>query len=163
MKRKVVLFIFLICALFSYAQSVSYSYRPLAAEGCNVKYTANWQEGKPYLIVSIRSDRMKFVAQPVILLKTSDGDTIRLEGTPLDVSSQSYGIASGNIIIPIQEFNATAQFSITTEQIELLSKGISKVRISLVPMNHERTFSKDKIGKKLYKAFQKTKTVEDNF
>lgn len=153
----------MLCAMFTYAQSVSYSYRPLAAEGCYVKYTANWQEGKPYLIVSVRSDRMKFVVEPVVLLKTTDGETIRLEGAPLDISSQSIGITSGNLIIPIQEFNATAQFSITPEQIELLNKGISKVRISLVPMNHERTFSKDKIGKKLYKAFQKTKVVEEKF
>ena len=82
MKRKVISLLVMLCAMFTYAQSVSYSYRPLAAEGFYVKYTANWQEGKPYLIVSVRSDRMKFVVEPVVLLKTTDGETIRLEGAP---------------------------------------------------------------------------------
>ena len=30
-------------------------------------------------------------------------------------------------------------------------------------MNHERTFKKDKIGKKLYKAFNQTRKIDDNF
>lgn len=163
MKRVIFIICFLICAIASNAQSVSYTYKPLAAEGCHVDYSTSWQEGKAYLIVSVRSDRMKYVSNPVILLKTTNGETIKLEGTPLDVSTKSAGIVSGNIVIPVQEFNATAQFPITEEQIELLNQGITKVRISLIPMNHERTFKKDKIGKKLYKAFNQTRKIDDNF
>ena len=163
MKKCFFLFLSLLCAISIKAQSVSYTYKPLAAEGCHVDYSPSWQDGKPYLVVSVRSDRMKFVAEPVLLLKTSEGETIRLEGKPLDVSTKSTGVVSGNIVIPIQEFNATAQFPITEEQISLLNKGISKVRISLIPMNHERTFKKDKIGKKLYQFYLKAKAKDDDF
>ncbi len=163
MKRYLLLICILFCTLLSHAQSVSYTYKPLAAEGCHVEFSPSWQEGKPFLIVSVRSDRMKFVSNPVVLLKTANGETIRLEGTPLDVSTSSAGIVSGNIVIPVQEFKATAQFPIEEEQITLLNQGITKVRISLIPMNHERTFNKDKIGKKLYNAFLNTKQVDDSF
>jgi len=163
MKKIVFVICFLFSAIIGIAQSVSYTYKPLAAEGCQVRYTPSWQEGKPYLIVSVKSDRMKFVANPMILLKTVEDEIIKLEGVPLDVSSSSYGMIYSGIIFPIEEFNATAQFPITDEQINLLDKGIIKVRISMVPMNHERTFKKDKIGKKLFKAFQKSKKIDDNF
>lgn len=163
MNKYIIIIALLFCSIFVKAQSVSYTYRPLAAEGCHVSYSPSWQDGKPYLIVSVRSNRMKFVANPVLLLKTTEDETIKLEGIPLDVSSRSAGVVSGNIVIPVQEFNATAQFSITEEQISLLEKGISKVRISLIPMNHERSFKKDKIGKKLFKAFNKTRKIDDNF
>ena len=163
MKRLLILIGFVFSIMQIDAQSVAYTYKPLAAEGCHVEYSPSWQDGKPYLIVSVRSDRMKYVANPVILLKTTSGDIIKLEGTPLDVSSQSAGIVSGNIVIPVQEFNASAQFPITEEQIKLLRKGIVKVRITLIPMNHERTFNKDKIGKKLFNGFIETKIMNDDF
>ena len=163
MKKFIPLICILFCTLLLHAQSVSYTYKPFAAEGCSVEYSPSWQEGKPFLIVIVKSDRMKFVSNPVLLLKTANGETIRLEGTSVDVSTSSTGIVSGNIGIPVQEFNATAQFPIEERHIELLNQGITKVRISLIPMNHERTFNKDKIGKKLYNAFLKTKQSDDSF
>lgn len=67
------------------------------------------------------------------------------------------------VCITITEIKSTAQFSITPEQFEILKEGVAKIRLSMTPMNHERTFKKDKIGKKLYEFFQKEKTKDDNF
>ena len=163
MKRVLFVIGLLFCIILIHAQTVAYTYKPLAAEGCSVEYTPSWQEGKPFLIVSVHSDRMKFVENPVLLFKTNNGETIKLEGRPLETYSSSSGIVSGNMVIPIQGFITTAQFPITEEQIDQLGQGIIKVRISLIPINHERTFKKDKIGKKLFNAFYESKINNDDF
>ena len=41
----------------------------------------------------------------------------------------------------------------TREQFELLREGVAKVRLSTLPIEHERTFKKDKLGKKLYNFY----------
>lgn len=69
----------------------------------------------------------------------------------------------GNIVYPITEINSTAQFLITPQQFELLKDGVAKIRISMTPMNHEKSFKKDKIGKKLYDFFIKQQSVSDDF
>lgn len=51
------------------------------------------------------------------------------------------------VVIPITEISSTAQFWITPQQFEILNEGVAKIRLSMTPMNHERTFKKDKIGK----------------
>ena len=48
-----------------------------------------------------------------------------------------------------------AQFELTDEQVEMLNSGVIKVRLTTTPFIHEREFTKDKIGKRLYKAFSK--------
>jgi len=44
-----------------------------------------------------------------------------------------------------------------------LNEGVAKIRLSMTPMNHERTFKKDKIGKKLYQFYLKEKQKDENF
>lgn len=77
--------------------------------------------------------------------------------------SQSTGVISGNIVIPITEISSTAQFRITPRQFEILNEGVAKIRLSMTPMNHERIFKKDKIGKKLYQFYLKEKQKDENF
>ena len=45
----------------------------------------------------------------------------------------------------------------------LLKKGVAKIRLSTIPIEHERTFAKDKIGKKLYQFFLKQKNKDNDF
>ena len=48
--KKVILFaIMFVWAVLSFAQSVSYTYKPLAAEGCSVMYTAAKQDSSYYI------------------------------------------------------------------------------------------------------------------
>ena len=57
----------------------------------------------------------------------------------------------------------TRQFRITPQQFEILNEGVEKICLSMTPMNHERTFNKDKIGKKLYQFYLKETQKDENF
>ena len=67
------------------------------------------------------------------------------------------------MVTPVTEISSTAQFRITPQQLEVLNKGVAKIRLSMTPMNHECTFQKDKIGKKLYQFYLKEKKKDENF
>lgn len=108
------------------------------------------------------SDRLIFTGTPTIKLKTFDGEIFTLYGVSLATSSETSGMVIGSVVVPISELQAKAQFSITDDQIKLLNKGISKVRISTAPITHERTFSQDVIGKRLFKQFESVKKKQTN-
>ena len=143
------------CSININAQTVGYTYRPLAAEGCNMKYSVVKQDTAYYIIATVKSDRLNFLKESTMLLKTFDGEVIKLYGSKIGSSSETAGIVSGNIVLPVTEISSTAQFKISPQQFELLKKGVAKIRLSTIPIEHERTFAKDKIGKKLYQFFLK--------
>ena len=145
------------------AQTVGYTYRPLAAEGCNMQYSIAQQNGEYFIIATVKSDRLTFLKESFFWLKTTDGEIIKLQGEVIGGGSESAGIVSGNIVIPVTEISSTAQFRISEEELEKLNQGIIKVRLSTTPIEHERTFKKDKIGKKLYQFYQKKKMKDDDF
>lgn len=145
------------------AQTVGYTYRPLAAEGCNMKYSVVKQDTAYYIIATVKSDRLNFPKESTMLLKTFDGEVIKLYGSHIGSGSETAGIVSGNIVLPVTEISSTAQFKISPQQFELLKKGVAKIRLSTIPIEHERTFAKDKIGKKLYQFFLKQKNKDNDF
>lgn len=145
------------------AQTVGYTYRPLAAEGCNMKYSVVKQDTAYYIIATVKSDRLNFLKESTMLLKTFDGEVIKLYGSQIGSGSETAGIVSGNIVLPVTEISSTAQFKISPQQFELLKKGVAKIRLSTIPIEHERTFAKDKIGKKLYQLFLKQKNKDNDF
>ncbi|MCQ2314509.1 MAG: hypothetical protein MJZ56_04985 [Bacteroidales bacterium] len=145
------------------AQTVGYSYKALAAEGCSMEYSVVKQDSAYYIIATVRSDRMNFLNESTMKIRTFNDDVITLKGKVIGGGSQSAGIVSGYIVIPVTEISSTAQFAITPEELEMLNSGVSKVRLSMTPMDHERTFKKDKIGKKLYQLYLKAKAKDDNF
>ena len=145
------------------AQTVGYTYRPLAAEGCNMKYSVVKQDTAYYIIATVKSDRLNFLKESTMWLKTFDGEVIKLYGSQIGSGSETAGIVSGNIVLPVTEISSTAQFKISPQQFELLKKGVAKIRLSTIPIEHERTFAKDKIGKKLYQFFLKQKNKDNDF
>ena len=145
------------------AQTVSYSYKPLAAEGCYMRYSVAKQDTIYSIIATVRSDRMNFLNEPTMKVRTFTGKYLELKGDVIGSGSQSMGIVSGNMVIPVTEISSTAQFRITPQQFEILNEGVVKIRLSMTPMNHERTFKKDKIGKKLYQFYLKEKQKDENF
>ena len=162
--KKVLLFaIMFVWAVLSFAQSVSYTYKPLAAEGCSVMYTVAKQDSSYYIVVSIKSDRFQFLKETTMILRNFNNEVLKLEGKHIGDGSETGGIVAGNMVIPVTELSTTAQFPITPEQMEFFSKGIAKIRITAIPMNHERTFKKDKIGKKLYTYLKKLTEDKDDF
>lgn len=160
------IFVCLILLIISYqsnAQTVGYTYKALAAEGCNMKYSVAKQDTMYSIVATVRSDRMNFLSEPTMKIRTFSGKYLELKGTVIGNGSQSAGIISGNVVIPVTEISSTAQFRITPQQFEILNEGVAKIRLSMTPMNHERTFKKDKIGKKLYQLYQKEKQKDENF
>ena len=154
---KIILLLFcVILGLNAKAQTVGYTYKALAAEGCNMEYSVAKQDTIYSIIATVRSDRMNFLAEPTMKIRT-------FTGTVIGNGSQSAGVISGNIVIPITEISSTAQFRITPQQFEILNEGVAKIRLSMTPMNHERAFKKDKIGKKLYQLYLKEKQKYENF
>lgn len=151
------------CSININAQTVGYTYRPLAAEGCNMKYSVVKQDTAYYIIATVKSDRLNFLKKSTMLLKTFDGEVIKLYGSQIGSGSETAGIVSGNIVLPVTEISSTAQFKISPQQFELLKKGVAKIRLSTIPIEHERTFAKDKIGKKLYQFFLKQKNKDNDF
>ena len=98
-----------------------------------------------------------------MMVRTTDGTVLKFSGELLDNETQSAGIVSGNIVLPVSSIKSTAQFKVTPEQFESLKDGIIKVRLSTIPIEHEREFKKDKIGKKLYKFFIEAQNKENDF
>ena len=99
--RKLLLLCLLYIGLGASAQTVGYTYRPLAAEGCNMKYSVTKQDSAYYIIVTVRSDRLKFLKESTFLIKNFDGEVIRLQGDLL--------CRHGNIVtIPFSTYFAFA-------------------------------------------------------
>ena len=151
------------CGINLKAQTVGYTYRPLAAEGCSMKYSVTKQDTTYYIIATVKSDRLSFLKEPIMLIKNFDGEVIKLYVSNIGNGSETGGVLIGDIMCPITEINSTAQFKITPEQFETIRNGISKVRLSTTPIEHEREFTKDKIGKKLYQFYLKQRDKDDNF
>ena len=161
---KKILFLLCMCfGLIAQAQTVGYTYKALAAEGCNMKYSIAKQDSEYSIIATVSSDRMTFLNEPTMKIKTFTGEYLELKGKVIGDRSQSAGLISGNIVIPVTEITSTAQFKITPQQLEVLNEGVAKIRLSMTPMNHERTFQKDKIGKKLYQFYLKEKKKDEDF
>lgn len=161
---KKILFLLCMCfGLIAQAQTVGYTYKALAAEGCYMTYSVAKQGTEYSIVATVSSDRMTFLNEPTMKIKTFTGEYVELKGKVIGDRSQSAGLVSGNIVIPVTEITSTAQFKITPQQLEVLNEGVAKIRLSMTPMNHERTFQKDKIGKKLYQFYLKEKKKDEDF
>ena len=145
------------------AQTVGYTYKALTAEGCSMKYNVAKQNDKFYIIATVSSERMMFLKESTMMVRTVNGDVLKFSGELIDNGTKSTGIVCGYMVIPITSIISTAQFEVTPEQFELLKDGIIKVRLTTTPIEHEREFKKDKIGKKLYELYLDVKNKEDNF
>ena len=160
---------FILLGFFSFlsyeasAQTVGYSYKIFAAEGCSMKYSVAKQNDKYYIVATVSSDRMKFLKNSTMMVRTTDGEVLKFSGELVDNGTETAGIVSGNIVIPVTAIISTAQFEVTPEQFELLKKGVIKVRLTTTPIEHEREFKEDKIGKHLYEFFVQAKNREDDF
>ena len=161
--KNILLMLCLYWGLTVNAQTIGYTYKALAAEGCNMKYSVAKQDTMYSIVATVRSDRMSFLSEPTMKIRTFSGKYLELKGTVIGNGSQSAGIISGNVVIPVTEISSTAQFRITPQHFALLNEGVAKIRLSMTPMNHERTFKKDKIGKKLYQFYQREKQKDENF
>ncbi len=145
------------------AKSVSYLHKPLAAEGCSVSYSTSQNGGQLMIVVTVKSDRLVFDSTPTMMLKNFKGEVLKLEGYNLQSRSETSGVFVRNVVVPITELNAMAEFPVDAKDIGFFASGIAKVRLSTVPIMHERVFSKDAIGKYLYNSLRKARTAATSF
>ena len=149
---------------FGMAQTVRYLHKPLSAEGCHVEYNVSKQDSLYYIIATVTSDRLVFLDNPTMKIRTFKDDVITLEGDAIgNRNGASFGYSFGNVGISESEIKSTAQFYITPDLFLLLKDGVAKVRLSMRPMNHEREFKKDKIGFALYQMYLDAKNKDENF
>ena len=164
MKRILIFFAFVaLLASCGSAKSISYLHKPLAAEGCEVSYSALQQDGQLYIVVSVKSDRLVFNDFPTLMLRNFDDIVLKLDGTNLQSRTETSGMLISNVYVPISELNAMAQFPVSSTDIDFFKSGIAKVRLSTVPIVHEKSFSQDIIGKYLYKTLHQASVSENAF
>ena len=163
--KKLILFVFVTVLLLSCgsAKSVSYTHKPLAAEGCSVTYSALQHDGQLFIVVTVKSDRLVFSDAPTMMLKNFEGEVLKLEGTNLQSRTETSGVLIGSMVLPVSELNALAQFPVTPGEIDFFKSGIAKVRLSTIPIVHEKTFSGDKIGRYLYSELLSAFSSESTF
>ena len=113
---------------------------------CHIKYNVVQQNESYYIVASVYSASLSFTQQSTMKIRTFD-DVI-LELPCHEISTFTYNLDGVRSI---------AQFKVTPEQFEEIKNGIAKVCLSMTHVNHEKTFKKDKIGKKLYKFYLKIK------
>lgn len=145
------------------AQTVGYWHKILSPEGCTVQYSVVKHESGYYIVATVHSERMHFGSESDMKVRTFNDEVLTLKGEVVSSGSQTSGIISGTVVIPVTELITTARYAITPEEFEILNHGVAKVRLSMVPVNHERTFKKDKIGKELYQFYLKAKAKDDDF
>lgn len=159
----------LLFALFTFltvvasAQRVGYIHKGLTAYGCRMKYSVVKQDSSYCILANVISERMTFRNEPTMKIRTFNDEVITLKGTVVGGNSQSVGVISGNFVLPVTELSYSAQFPVTPEEFKMLNNGVSKVHLSMTPLDHEHTFKKDKIGKKLYQFYLNAKAKDDSF
>lgn len=163
MKKLLLTLVIALSTMATSAQTVGYTYKALAAEGCSMKYSVVKQDSLYYIIATVRSDRMNFLKESTMKIRTFKNDVMTLNGVVIGNGSETGGVVIGNMVVPVTTISSSAQFSITPEQMEKLNDGVCKIRLSMTPMDHERTFKKDKIGSKLYQLYLKAKSKDDDF
>lgn len=101
---KIILLLFcIILGINAKAQTVGYTYKALAAEGCNMKYSVAKQDTIYSIVATVRSDRMKFLTKPTMKIRTFTGKYLELRGTVIGNGSQSAGVISGIIVTTVND------------------------------------------------------------
>ena len=96
-------------------------------------------------------------------MKNFKGDILNLDGMSLSSQSESIGVVLNNLVVPVTELKVMAQFRIDEYQIPFFEYGVQKVRLSTIPIVHEKTFSTDVIGRWLYKKLIEQENIKDSF
>lgn len=128
-----------------------------------------WKEDGAYLCTKILTREFVLDTPATLMLKTKNGEVIKLEGSCKGENKRSAGVGTGfaytNMVVSsITTTTGSIQlYPISDEQIEKLKDGIVKIRINTLPVMTEKKFTKDEIGAKLYQKFQEAKKIFIDF
>ncbi len=88
---------------------------------------------------------------------------LQLSGQKISTTTSSGGVMISNVFVPITEMKSMAMFKVTDQEIESFKLGVERIRLSTLPITHDRTFRNDKIGVELYHSYQKEKQKAKSF
>ena len=74
--------------LGTYGQCTDYTYKALAVEGCNIKYSVVKQDTMYSIVATVSSERMNFLSDATMKIRTFSGKYIELKGTVIGNGSQ---------------------------------------------------------------------------
>lgn len=69
----------------------------------------------------------------------------------------------GYVFVPISEVKAMAMFKVSEQEMEMFKAGVERIRLSTLPIKHDRTFKNDRIGQELYQNYQSEKRKAKEF
>lgn len=99
-----------------------------------------------------------------MMVRFFDTDQIlQLEGKNMTTTTSNGAVVVSNVLVPYTEFKAMAMFRVTEEDMEMFKLGVESIRLTTLPITHDRTFKKDRIGLKLYQNYQTAKRKAKNF
>ena len=145
---------------FAKTKTVDYHHKPFSpTHGCIMHYSVEKQDSSFYIIATVVADQLSFLAEPQMKIKTFNNDTITLKGVNIGRGQGYVGTVAPGLML--YEASSIAQFPVTPQQFELIKDGVAKIRISMTPTDHKKTFKKDKIGKKIYNLFLEQQATEE--
>ena len=160
LRQIIVLILLMACMPVLSAKSVFYIHKALSLAGCIVHLRVSKQEANYFIVAIVESDRLHFLSEPTMKVITFKDEILTFPGSVVTDGSSNYGIMIGTIMV--SDIHSIAQFCVTPDDFEKLKDGIARIRFSMTPNNHDHSFTKDRIGKNLYRLYLKAKE-EDNF
>ena len=115
----------------------------------DVNFSFLERDNKIYLSINFDSYFNSFPEQSQVLMRFFDDSVLQLDG----VRIQKDQTREGGWLIKNDMFHSTAEYIIKKEEIESFKIGIKKIRVITVPNILEKSYKKDKLGKKLYKLY----------
>ncbi len=155
--KKFILALGLALALVSCGTPRTVGYAPnlFSEDDCSVNFSVLTEGNDRFIVVSLTSKEITYSENPVMKLKTFQGDIIELAGTGINEHPQDNTNTVNGKPVTTHQIKSVAQFYIKDNQIELLADGVKKIRISTIPIVHEKTFKHDEIGSWLYEQLSK--------
>lgn len=103
-----------------------------------------------------------------LLIKLQDDSTIELK-TDIEYSDKVGEVRSSQLMV-YTNYSITPMFTLTKEQIEMISKGVNKIRLETITGPIDKAYKKDKIGKivkaeyrLINEALKENKSFNDDF
>lgn len=163
MKKLLLLVMLIILPKMTNAQV---SYGSITWGSYNMKIHVSTENDLIFLNVTYSDEKLKLTDSPKLLLKLMDDTIISLEG--INMSSQiknDGGVVISGVLVESNHYVSEAKYPITKEQILQFEKGIKKLRLNTSPKFHEKEWSIDRIGNKLYNAYlnSSSNSFEDGF
>lgn len=160
MKKFLLRHIIFLLACFNFssgasAQTFTDSYKTIWGETYKLTFGVSYIKYSGFLIVEINSCGMSFKKEPKMKIISFNNEYLELDGFKTDDTKNNYGVIVGNIVYPVTKNSTMAIFPINNNFIDLIKNGISFLTLTMEPINFELSYKKDKIGKKIYKLYQK--------